>query len=81
MLRLVNCIQVYTGGGGEPQFLHLSTHGLHDVTDILYLHAEWKFRLWFVCSNITTLRFRPESMMQHLFKCLQAGKMEPISTI
>ena len=42
MLRLVNCIQVYTGGGGggAPQFLHLSTHGLHDVTDILYLHAE-----------------------------------------
>ena len=25
----------------------------------------------------TTLRFRPESMRQHLFKCLQAGKMEP----
>ena len=24
----------------------------------------------------TTLRFRPESMRQHLFKCLQAGKME-----
>ena len=25
----------------------------------------------------TTLRFQPESMRQHLFKCLQAGKMEP----
>ena len=80
--------ELHTGlyWGGHLNIPTLSTHGLMSQVFCIYMqNGSSDCGLYAVVFAIsiafgedpTTLRFQPESMRQHLFKCLQAGKMEP----